>query len=382
MILQKRHIPSPPRMVASIILVLSIGLFSLLPLNLSAQNDDIGTLFRAGAADANTLLESYLKPFGAGFGSNLNTGWINTARPYRPFGFDLRVNAAVAFVPDAEQMFDIAGLNLTQIEVIDNGSMTPTAFGDDMPGPLVGSTTTFTNEQGEEQRLFEFEMPQGSGYPYVPTPMAQLTIGVPMDTDLSIRFIPTLEFEELSFRLWGLGAKHSLNQWLPAGEALPVDLAIQAGFTNLVSEAALDVQPEIDSETEVPEGMEPGSALWDGQAVELTTSAFTANLLVGKTISVLSLYGGVGYHTSDMQIRSKGSYPVIELNTDGQGNVEPERPKIIGRLDDPLDLDLSGGDSLRALAGFRLRLGFIAISATYTHSKYPALSAGAGISFR
>lgn len=377
-----RNITNLARQAASTLLILAASLLSLMPLSLQAQNDDIGAIFRAGAADANTLLESYLKPFGAGFGSNLNTGWINTASPYRPFGFDLRVNAAVALVPDADQMFDIAGLNLSQIEVIDNRSVTPTAFGDDLPGPMVGSTTTFTNEHGEEQRLFEFEMPQGSGYPYVPTPMAQLTIGVPMNTDLSIRFIPTLEFDELSFRLWGLGAKHNLNQWLPGGESLPVDLAIQAGFTNLVSEAALDLQPVVDSETEVPEGMEPGSALWDGQAVELTTSAFTANVLVGKTISVLSLYGGVGLHSSGMQIRSKGSYPIIELNTDSQGNIDPEQPKIIGRLDDPLDLDLSGGSSLRALAGFRLRLGVIAISATYTHSKYPALSAGAGISFR
>jgi hypothetical protein len=57
------------------------------------------------------LLFEYLKPFGEGFGADLNSGWVNTARPYGTLGFDLRVNVGVAIVPTGDRSFNVDELD-------------------------------------------------------------------------------------------------------------------------------------------------------------------------------------------------------------------------------------------------------------------------------
>lgn len=345
-----------------------------------AQFKDAGEIMRAGVGDANLLLENYLKPFGAGFGATMNTGWVNSARPYRPLGIDLKVSAAVAIVPENDQFFDLAQLNLSQSEVAGGSStLTPTAFGEDIPGPRIRSKETIFGE-----RLFEFQMPEGTGYPYVPAPMLQLTVGLIQDTDVSIRYLPPLDVEDrMEVHLWGIGAKHGLNQWLREDKKLPFDLSVQFGYSSLTAFTKYDVQPIVDSQTHVPEGYEPGATRWEGQGVELESTTFTSNLLIGKNFPVLSIFGGAGYQNSTMKLTTPGSYPVIEMNTDEQGNLSNfSQPKRVSSIQNPLDLDLSGGSGLRVLAGLRIRLGIFAVSATYVYARYPVANIGAGISFR
>lgn len=345
-----------------------------------AQFEDAGEITRSGIADANLLLENYLKPFGSGFGATMNTGWVNSARPHRPLGFDLRISVATAIVPESDRIFDIAQLNLTHTEVAEGqATTTPTAFGEDTPGPDLQSKETINGE-----RLFEFQMPQGIGYPYVPTPMAQLTVGIIKDTDISIRFLPNVEVsDDINIQLWGFGAKHRINQWLPDGSRPPFDLSVQFGYSSLKSFMSYDVQPIIDSRTHVPEGYERGAPRWDDQGAELESSTFTSNLLIGKKFVILSLFGGVGLQHSTVKLISPGSYPIIEPNTDERGNFnDPSTPKRISSIEDPLNLNLSAGSGMRALAGFRIQLGFLGINATYIHSRYPVANIGVGISFR
>ncbi|MEX2573105.1 MAG: DUF6588 family protein [Balneolaceae bacterium] len=349
-----------------------------------AQLGDAGEILRAGANDSNLLMENYLKPFGAGFGANLNTGWINTARPYRVFGFDLRADAALSFVPEADRFFSVGNLAFQELELMSgSSSVTPTVSGDDFSNARVGKS--YTNNNTTEE-LFAFDMPQGTGYPYVPSPMAQLTLGIPMDSDISIRYSPTVEIPDVaSFNLWGLGVKHGINQWLPGGEAFPVDLSAQFGYTKLSASASFDVQPDYDpaaNDTEVPPGFEAGAARWDGQGIDLTASGYTANLLVGKTIPILSFYAGIGYQSSKVTIKTPGSYPITDVNRNADGSVNQNQPKTISEINSPINLELNGENSFHTMAGMRIRLAILTISGTYTLAKYPVANVGVGISIR
>lgn len=345
-----------------------------------AQLGDAGELLRAGTHDANLLMESYLKPFGAGFGADLNTGWINTAHPHQRFGFELRANAALAIVPSSDQLFSLSDLAFEQINTIQGGPTTPTISGDEITGPRVGQTIMV---DGQPTELFGFEMPQGIGFPYVPAPMVQLTVGTGFNTDLSLRLFPSMEIGDVgTVSLWGIGARHALNQWIPGGEALPVDLAVQLGYTSLTTTASFDVQPQVDAETEVPSGYGVGAARWDNQSIEMDANGFTGNLLFGRSFPVLSLYGGIGFQSSNMNISTPGNYPVTVPNEDAAGEIDPDRPRRIHSIADPIDLSIGGSNTVHAMAGFRIRLAIISISGSYTLGNYSVANVGVGISIR
>lgn len=347
----------------------------------TAQFDNAGEILRSGTNDANLLLQEYLKPFANGFGADLNSGWINTAKPYSTLGFDLRISAGIAIVPTGDRSFNVDDLNFENLERVDGPSEAQTAFGEDVQGPEMGvfGTNPFT---GLREEITRFTMPEGTGYPYVPAPMIQGTVGIIKDTDISIRYMPTVTVEDINTSLFGFGVKHGLNQWLPGGSVLPVDLSVQLGYTNLTSDFGFEVNPEEGQDIYNPYAGNP--SLWDDQALELEASGFTGNILVGKNLPIISVYGGIGFQTSSMTLKSPGSYPVTVFNEDFNpvDSSEETREKIIERLDEPIDLSFDGSNSIHAMAGFRLRLAILTVSGSYTLSNYPVANIGVGISFR
>lgn len=344
-----------------------------------AQFGDAGEVLRAGTTDANLLLENYLKPFGAGLGADLNAGWVNSARPYRTLGFDFRVHVGVALVPGSDRSFNVDQLNFQNLQRVDGPVVSQTAFGEDTPGSVLG-VFVHNPYSDQSEEVTRFTMPEGMGYPYVPAPMVQLTVGAVKDTDVTLRYMPTVSFDELNVNLFGFGFKHGLNQWLPGGGTLPVDLSVQMGYTRFNSDFSFDLLPESGTDIYNPHS----AAIWNNQSAELKANGFTGNLLVGKNFPVLSLYGGVGFQTSEITLTTPGSYPITSFNPDytPANTNEETRERIIERIDDPIDLNLSGESSMQAMAGFRLRLGFFAVSGSCTLSKYPVANLGVGISFR
>ncbi len=360
-------------------------LFTLLLITLSsgfakAQVNNVGDLLRSGIDDSGLLLENYLKPYSNGFGANLNTGWNNSARPYRTLGFDIRVNAALSFIPADDEFFDVAGLEprFQQIELFSPSGTTPTVAGESNTRAEIGRN--FINpSNGQEEELFSFELPDGTGFAYVPSPMIQATVGIIRDTDVSLRLVPSVSAPDVdgSVSLFGFGAKHGLNQYLPGGALLPVDLSVQLGYTQLNFDIGTDVNPESGSDIYDPYD----TSQWEGQEITLQSSGYTVNLLVGKNLPILSIFGGVGFQSSTTDVNVKGSYPVTVPNEQYNPQSQPET-KAIEAITDPLSLSIDGDNSVHALAGFRVRLGFIAVSGSYTLSNYPVANVGVGLSFR
>lgn len=367
----------------SIIILTAALIFSLAGVKTaSAQFSDTGDIIRAGASDANILLKEYLRPFGNGFGADLNSGWVNSARPYRTLGFDLRVSAAVSVVPTGDRSFDVTNINFENLEHAQGTTtIAQTLFGDDVSGPdmRVMGTNPFTNQREEITR---FTMPEGTGYPYVPAPMLQLTVGAIMDTDLSVRYIPTITMDDFSVDLFGIGVRHGLNQWIPNGSLLPVDLSVQVGYTRLTSDYGVDLKPEKGSDIYNPFSGQP--QLWNDQKIDFVAEGLTGNLLVGKNFPIISFYGGVGFQTSNVSINSPGSYPITSFNPDYNPTQTSEetRERIIERLDDPINIDYTAENAFHAMAGFRIRLAVLTVSGSYTFSNYPVANLGVGISFR
>lgn len=339
-----------------------------------AQLFDSGQILRAGTDDANILLQEYLKPFGGGFGADLNSGWFTSAKPLKKFGFDLRISVSASLVPSKDRFFDVTKLNLTTVKRLNGPQNTPTAFGDDHVQTTTLGATYLNSETNQQEELFSFDMPQGSGYHFVPAPMAQFSLGLPGDTQMTLRYTPPITIQdEYEINIFGIGGMVGLNPLL-FDNTLPIDLSLQAGLMDLDANTPFDVRPEEDTDIENPY---PDSH-WDGQGAEFNTKTFSANLLAGKQFSVLSLFTGVGYQYASTKIRTLGSYPVVVPNDNSSSDAVQE----VQSVDNPINFTLEGANNIHILGGFQLKIGFISVSADYTVAKYPTVRAGVGIMFR
>src|SRR5699024_7267213 len=97
-------------------LIITSAILIAYPTQSVAQLGDAGAILRAGKQDANTLLKAYFKPAGKGFGTDLNSGWFNTAKTHSTLGFGISISANVARVPGADRTFDVQKLELDRIE--------------------------------------------------------------------------------------------------------------------------------------------------------------------------------------------------------------------------------------------------------------------------
>jgi hypothetical protein len=298
---------------------------------------------QAGLDDAALLTNAYLAPAAAGFGAGLNTGWVGAARPLKRFGFSVRVGAALAAIPGGDQRFTVSDADLELVTLANPGiGSSPTVGGGD------GDATYVLDLPGG---LGQVEMPQGTGLPYAPAPVVQGSVGIGFGTELMVRFVPQIDAidEYGSVDLLGFGAKYDLSDALL--KKLPINLTLMANYTSLDIEANLD----------------------EGQQLEWSNTAWSLNVLAGKTFSVLSLYAGGGLESSSSDVAFKGTYDVT---------VETPQGPRTEQLTDPFDLSFDGRNTLRGVAGLRLRLTPLALYAEGTLATYSSLTVGAGLSFR
>lgn len=365
----KNHLKS----VLSILILLCFGITSP---PVTAQSINPGDILRGGTADANLLLEEYFRPFGVGFGDGLNSGWFTSPKPIQKYGFDFRIGATAAIVPKFDRLFRIDQVPLQNLQVLDGPTETPTFFGDDTPGAVVGET--YINPQtGAEEELYSFDMPVGVDVPYVVTPIAQLSVGLVRDTHVSFRFVPKITIQnDYDIALFGFGVQHGLSQWLiPNSDKM--DISVQFGFTNFGSTIRYRVDPDVNSDIE---NNLPRST-WDNQNMRLESNALTSTLLFGRQTKIITFYGGIGLQNSVTTLNVNGSYPLIIPQDPNE--YEPGGPtRRLFRIDDPVNLEFANATRLHYLVGTRIRVATITLSAAYTFARYGNLNVGFGFSFR
>lgn len=322
----------------------NLGLLSafLLPLTSAAQ-DEVGDLFKGTPADATKLINAYANPAFKGFGLGLNSGWANSAKSIGVFRFDLRITATAAISPKKDQSFDVSTLNLQSLRPTNPANtVSPTVTGEDKDGVEMISTTASSPQP--------FKLPKGLGFNYIPSPQVQLTVGLPKNIDISLRYSPTIDLDENGkFNLFGIGAKVEILPLIlgKTGKILPFDLAVAGGYTKLKYEIPLDVN----------------SGQYNDQVLKTEFGGFSAEAIISKKISVFTPFASLGYNTANHEINAIGTYDF----SDGKGGVK-----------NPIKIDEKSINSLKATAGFQLKLAIVKLYASYTLSEYSYVNAGIG----
>ena len=359
---------------AVLLTVLAVSCVIIMPIRSYGQISNIGSFIQSGKEDANVLAQSYLNPAGEGFGPTLNTGWLNSPTPHKLLGFDISFRVGASIVPGDARTFDITKLTLQNLSYQSGPTNSPTISGEKTSGASFDVSRTIN---GQKYSVGSFTMPEGTGFPAVPAPMMQVGIGLIKGTDVMIRFLPKIPVKNYGdMHLFGIGVRHSINQWLPRGNLLPVNLSLFAAYTKFQTNSSLKIDPVVDSNTDNPYSNSPET--WDGQKVTSTTSAFTINAVVGKSLPFIGMFAGVGYEKSSVKINTPGSYPV----TVPAPTMSNPYHKTVEKIDAPIGFTMNGANSFRGLVGVQFKLAFFHINAEYVIAKYRVLSTGISFSFR
>ena len=192
------------------------GLLMLSSTGYSQINFD---LFKGGVDDGIKVLEGYITPYANAFGSSLNGGWYNTGKPHKLGGFDITLSVSTTLIPDDAKTFDLSELDLNVLTISGN-SLAPTIAGANEPGPRLNYI--ITDPTYGDITVASFESPEGINWAFIPLPMINAGIGLPLGTELMGRFMPTISPGDYSLGLWGVGIKHSIIQYLPGSDLFPI----------------------------------------------------------------------------------------------------------------------------------------------------------------
>jgi hypothetical protein len=282
------------------------------------------------------LLEAYFMPIAESFGAGLNNGWYNTAKPHSLGGFDLTFTVNTVIFPSSAKTFNIKDAGGT---VFTSSYKTEASS---IFGSPDGTPMTYTNSSTSTD--VDFNMPGGFKTPALPLPMLQAGIGLIKNTAIDIRYMPMLNVgNNLNVNLFGIGLKHDLLQWIPVvGDAIPMSLSLQGGYT------ALDTELKI-----------------SGQEVSLNTKATTINLVASKRLLMVTGYAGVGYNSATTTFSSNANFELSGI-----------------KFDENVEMKFESNKNLRANIGLRLNITLVTIQADYTFSEYPTATLGLGVSLR
>ena len=284
--------------------------------------------------DGKSLMKACVSPLGYSLGAALNNGWYNTAKPHHLGGFDVTITAKLVLVPSEAKTFNVDESN-----------------GNTFKG---GNTTTILGNKSEEQATSVYgtiDMPDGINIPLLPVPVLQAGIGLIKNTEIDVRYMPEIESKGVSSKLFGVGLKHDILQWLPIVDKIPVDVSIQAGYTKLSSSFEIK---------------DPTGSIDPVQA-NMDVSATTINLLVSKKLLMLTPYFGVGYNSTKTSFNVEGKYKIAGLDIP---------------TEELTSIELESNNNLRLNVGFRFQIAIMAIQANYTFSEYPVATVGIGVSVR
>ncbi|MDD2797866.1 MAG: hypothetical protein PHV20_04660 [Bacteroidales bacterium] len=350
----------------------------------SAQ-EDISQIFKAGINDVGYLAQEYMKPAGAGFAAGLGANWYNTAATHSVLGFDLTFGTSVAFVPTSNQSFSLSGLtNLTP----NAGVTTAPTFGGSGDGVLLKlvqpATIMGVPNPKAGQVITQFTTPGGISK-YIPSANVQLCLGLPLGTDVTVRYTPDVTVKGMNAGLWGVGIKHNVKQWIPVVNLLPFDASVMVAYTKFKLNYAFESQLDYTALVNDPNTIKaPAQNLSAGQGFTMEADALMANFIVSKSLLFFTPYVGVGVTRTNFNLSFDGVYPLLgapittpgadfgKFTVDYYPNATTALPKVTYS-------EVMPG----ATVGFRLKLFFItALHAQYTFQKYPTASVGFGINFR
>ena len=261
-----------------------------------------------------SAVTGYIQPIADLFGANMHAGYYHSAYvPHSGFslGFDLIAMGALVTDEQKSYLADApAGFTPATFR-------TATVFGE--KGTTITDATvpglTYKGSDGVvNTSIFPLAVPQ-------------LRIGSLYGTEVVIRFIAIPSIGEAKFpqiSLWGVGARHSISQYIPES---PLDIAASVFYSNFHV----------------------------GDLIK--ANGISLGVQASKSIKILILYGGIAWEKSSMNLAYKSTDPTVAA---------------------PIDVNLDGANKFRATVGVGVSLGIFKVFADANFGSVTNYSGGIG----
>lgn len=334
-----------------------LSLLLIFLLSFSAKSQELELLLLA-KDDASLLMKNYMSPVMEGMLFSLNNGWYHTAKTHKKLGFDITINFNAAIVPNSAKTFQFNASDYQYLSLESGSSEINTVVGSNN-----NSVIGIRIPEANDYKVAQFTMPDGIGGDLplnaVPSPMIQASVGLPFSTDISIRFLPKINTDDVEGNLIGFGIKHNLMQYLGPIDKLPLNLAIFTGYTTMSTTYDMSATNGL-----------PGN----NQEATFKLNAFTVQALASLDFPIITIYGGIGYDKGTSTLKLKGTYE-LEYTVEGTGTTVNES------VTDPINMDFNANGA-RGTIGLRFNIGFFKIYGDYTIKEYNTVSTGIAFSFR
>jgi len=312
----------------------------------------------------------YISPFSTAFGTAMNSGLYHTAKPHGILGFDVSVKMAFVSIPDDALTFEFIMPQVEYQSIKLDGNIiypdreNPTVFGSSevdsfrtTPESVEAAfRQVFIVDSGWTEQRFNNVFPSGNwttksdsipafqkipgiDLTTMPFVIPQVSVGLPMSTEVMLRFLPTIDAGDVGdVDFLGIGVKHCLSQYIPV-PLFPVKISGQFVWQKLTI----------------------------GDLLESRHTAF--NIHASKTFGLgvtITPYVGLGMESSNLKV----DYTIETGN--------PLNP-LEGQH---VSFDLNGDNSFRMALGARVGLPFVTLNVDYNVGEYSTISAGLGITLR
>ncbi len=356
------------------IILMTVFCVCLFPKASYAQNEsDISNFLKAAPEDVSKLITAYVQPAIEGVSYGMTGGWYTTAKAHKSFGVDIGVSLNTVFLPSSRNYFDPNKLGLTSQFTFDN--LTNSAAGaPSVMGPKDETTYTFTYDPDGNgtlpQQDFVIDGPEGLdvkgaigiGQAPVPVPMIQLGVGIIKNTDIKLRLVPQQTVGGSKVKMLGVGVMHDIKQHIPGIKLMPFDLSILLAYNNVSGNTDLRNSDNTDQLPNSTNGK-----------MDYSLNSYIVQALISKKISVLTVYGGIGYQMVKTKVDVLGDYTIDAKN----GNGAPAPITIT----DPVAIDFKN-NGMKLNGGIRLKFGPFYINGDYTLQKYNTVTVGLGFSIK
>lgn len=328
-----------PRLVLLAFLVASVALVAPRP----SQAQGVEERIRELGADNGRL---YLRPVATGLGAGMNSAWFESAGTLDFLHVNFGLRAMGTIVPDESDSFqpvlpasmtvdELGGQTFQDPYGTGEGLVTPTASGQG-PGISVEPQGEFRDSlvaNGLDPSGFALPFPQGFDVPAVPLAVLQGSLGLAAGTEVTLRLVPSVEFDQDigSLQSFGFGLKHNVSQWFAGG--FPLDLALAGGI----------------------QSFDAGDYL--------SADSRYAALVASKDLAALTLFASGAVEESDVDVSYTLENPRL-----------PEAGTTISFSDE-------GQNSSRFTTGVNFDLLVLQAGASYTFSSYDVATAHLGLSF-
>ncbi len=347
------------------IILIFIGVLTL-SFTAKAQGN-FANILLAESEDASKLLKGYFNPAMKGFIYGMNSGWYHTAKVHKVLGFDLTVGLNASIVPSKDEVFKLGDLNLSANGIIRNSPLySPntelSTFGGAGGSTIINIRKNITVGNTNTHVDSSFEMPEGikDNLPLnaVPSPVVQLTVGLPFKMDGMLRYMPKINVKDGGAEFWGIGIKKEITSWFGPLDKLPLHVSLLAAYTSL----NLDYNFDDDITTS-------NILTYTDASATFKLSAYTVQAIASLNFPIINIYGGFGYSSGSSTLSMDGNYEVQFHFSLPKANIAPQNVTFN-----------AGG--IKTTVGARLSLGFFKIFGSYTLQEYNTLNIGVAISIR